>query len=89
VTLASLWVALRCMGLKHHPVLKGAGFTSVMGIVSVLIHSLVDFNLQIPANAIYFVSLLALPWACWSLAQKQHQQRVSQSTVFDPVGHDV
>ncbi len=88
VTLASLVMALRCMGLKHHPVLKGAGFTSVMGIVSVLIHSFVDFNLQIPANAIYFVSLLALPWACWSLAQKQHQQRVRHQMSAHPVGHD-
>ncbi len=88
VTIASLMVALRCMHLKHHPVLKGAGFTSVMGITSVLIHSFVDFNLQIPANAIYFVSLLALPWASWSLAQKQHEQRVRRTMPMGSVGQD-
>lgn len=76
VTVTSLAVALRCMKLKHHPVLKGAGFASTMGIISVMIHSFVDFNLQIPANAIYFVSLLALPWASWSLARKQHEYRL-------------
>ena len=30
------------------------------GIVSILIHSLVDFNLHIPANAIYFALLIGI-----------------------------
>jgi hypothetical protein len=30
------------------------------GIVSLLLHSFVDFNLHIPANAVYFVVLFAL-----------------------------
>jgi hypothetical protein len=37
-------------------------FGVVMGIVSIGIHSTVDFNLQIPANAFIFVILLALGW---------------------------
>jgi len=41
--------------------LRGIGFASVMGTVSLLIHSSVDFNLQIPANILLFVALLALP----------------------------
>ena len=32
--------------------------------VALLIHSLVDFNLQIPANAAMFVVMLALGWVC-------------------------
>jgi hypothetical protein len=33
-----------------------------MGVTAILIHSWVDFNLQIPANATYFMVLLALGW---------------------------
>ncbi|MDH5593486.1 MAG: O-antigen ligase family protein [Gammaproteobacteria bacterium] len=40
----------------------GMVFGSVMGIISILIHSTVDFNLHIPANAVIFMLLLALPW---------------------------
>lgn len=79
VILASLGMAIHCMRLRHHPVLKGAGFASAMGIISVMIHSFVDFNLQIPANAIYFVALLALPWASGSLARKQHESRLQHA----------
>jgi hypothetical protein len=30
------------------------------GLVSISFHSFFDFNLQIPANAVYFVALLAI-----------------------------
>ena len=33
-----------------------------MGVIAIGIHSTVDFNLQIPANAFIFVILLALGW---------------------------
>jgi hypothetical protein len=33
-----------------------------MGVTAILIHSSVDFNLQIPANAMLFMVLLALAW---------------------------
>ena len=33
-----------------------------MGVTAILIHSWVDFNLQIPANALLFLFLLALGW---------------------------
>lgn len=38
------------------------GFTigALTGIVAILIHSFVDFNLRIPANALLFISLIAL-----------------------------
>ena len=39
-------------------------FAAVMAIVSLLIHSFVDFNLQIPANALMFVVMLAFCWLC-------------------------
>jgi hypothetical protein len=37
-------------------------FAATMAIVALLIHSAVDFNLQIPANAALFVVMLALGW---------------------------
>jgi hypothetical protein len=33
-----------------------------MGVTAIGIHSTVDFNLQIPANAFVFMLLLALGW---------------------------
>ena len=39
---------------------KGVGLGCIMGIVAILIHSISDFNLRIPANAVYFVTLYAL-----------------------------
>lgn len=35
-------------------------FASVMGVLSILFHSFVDFNLHIPANSLYFTILLAM-----------------------------
>lgn len=39
---------------------RGIVFGCMAGIVSLLLHSFVDFNLHIPANALYFVVLFAL-----------------------------
>jgi len=33
-----------------------------MGILALLQHSTVDFNLQIPANAMLFITIIALPY---------------------------
>jgi O-antigen ligase len=37
-----------------------AGLTALVGITGILVHSLVDFNLQIPANAAIFYALCTL-----------------------------
>ena len=42
--------------------MRGMSFACVMGVTAILIHSWVDFNLQIPANAVFFMVLLALGW---------------------------
>jgi len=62
--LASLWAAVRAQMLRRDRLLQGLGFAATMGIVALLIHSAVDFNLQIPANAALFIVLLALAWIC-------------------------
>ena len=58
----SLAVALSAQYRRRDPLMRGLSFASIMGIFAILIHSSVDFNLQIPANAMLFMVLLALAW---------------------------
>jgi O-antigen ligase len=58
----SLGTALVAQWKRRDPLMRGISFASVMGVTSILIHSWVDFNLQIPANACLFMVLLALGW---------------------------
>ncbi len=51
--------------------MRGLSFSSLMAIIALLLHSTVDFNLQIPANAQLFVILLGLPWICLHLDRKK------------------
>ena len=69
----SLGAAVLAQYRRRDPLMKGIACGSLMGIVALLIHSMVDFNLQIPANAMTFVLLLAL--ASHSL----HLQRASEN----------
>ena len=62
VVAVSLAVALRAQWIRRDPLMRGMSFACVMGVTSLLIHSWVDFNLQIPANAVYFMVLLAFGW---------------------------
>ncbi|MCW5593284.1 MAG: O-antigen ligase family protein, partial [Burkholderiales bacterium] len=62
VVVLSLGAALRAQWIRHDPLMRGMSFASIMGVSAILIHSWVDFNLQIPANAVYFMVLLALGW---------------------------
>jgi putative inorganic carbon (HCO3(-)) transporter len=58
----SLVAALGAQWRRRDPLMRGMAFASVMGVTAILIHSAVDFNLQIPANAALFMVLLALGW---------------------------
>ena len=42
--------------------MRGASFGATMAIFALLIHSAVDLNLQIPANALTWMVVLALAW---------------------------
>ena len=55
-----LWQAIQAMRQRRNRLYIGMGFGATMGLVALLIHSTVDFNLQIPANAALFVVLLAI-----------------------------
>ena len=60
--LLSLWTAVRAQLKRRDPLMQGMGFAATMAIVALLIHSAVDFNLQIPSNAAMFVVMLAMGW---------------------------
>lgn len=50
------------------PIAAGA----ITGVVSILIHSLTDFNLQIPSNGFYFSFLIGLAVSCLSGCDEAH-----------------
>ena len=58
----TLGVALAAQWKRRDPLMRGMSFACIMGVTAILIHSWVDFNLQIPANATLFMVLLALGW---------------------------
>lgn len=45
---------------RRHYLVRGIVLGCVAGIVAILVHSITDFNLRIPANAVYLVTLYAL-----------------------------
>jgi len=59
--LAFLWVifnALKLLVKGTSPLTRGA----TAGFIALLVHSFFDFNLQIPANAYLFLTLMAIGW---------------------------
>lgn len=64
--------ALHSMAKRHDPLAKGIAFAASMGIIALMIHSTVDFNLQMPANALLFIVILALAWISGTLRHSNH-----------------
>ncbi len=62
IVLTSFAAAVRAQHLRRDPVMRGISLAAIMGILALMIHSSVDFNLQIPANALTFMLLLAFGW---------------------------
>jgi O-antigen ligase len=81
MVLMSMGAALLAMRRRNDPLMRGMAFASVMGIIALLIHSTVDFNLQIPANAATFMVILALGWIALSLEKKERSKHRSRSAV--------
>lgn len=52
--------AIKAQMTRKHPLMRGIAFSAAMAIIALAIHSTVDFNLQIPANAATFMVILAL-----------------------------
>ncbi len=78
MVLVSLWHSVKAMLVRRSRIMIGMGFASFMGLLSLLIHSSVDFNLQIPSNAAYFVCLMAFAWLARYLpSSKLHRTPLS------------
>ena len=60
MVLMSGWNAVQTLRHRQSRMMIGMAFSAFMGMLAIMIHSSVDFNLQIPANAAYFVCLMAL-----------------------------
>jgi O-antigen ligase len=55
-----LFKSFRTWMARRHPELKGLALGCLASVAAILIHSMTDFNLQIPANAFVFSVVLAL-----------------------------
>lgn len=73
--LLALWRALQALWRRDSLYRSGVGLGAAIGIVALAIHSLSDFNLQIPANAATLVALCAIA----VLANGHSQQRRASS----------
>lgn len=62
ILLMSILAALRAQQVRADPLMRGISFASVMGTLALMIHSAVEFSLQIPAIALTFMLVLALAW---------------------------
>ena len=62
LVLTSLLTALRAQVARHDRLMRGISFGAIMSIIALGMHSSVDFNLQIPANAMTFMLVLAFAW---------------------------
>jgi O-antigen ligase len=69
--LSCLVAALRAQWLRRDPLMRGLSFASIMGMISMLIHASVEFNFQIPANALLFMVILALAWISLHLDRRE------------------
>lgn len=70
--LSALVCAFQVLRLRKTALYRGAAFAVTMTLAWAAMHSLTDFNLQIPANALTFVTILALAFVCRVLPPTQH-----------------
>lgn len=72
---------IRKVDFKDDPMRFFFAAGAFSGIISLAFHSFFDFNLQIPANCLYFVTLLAVLSSCIEHAQNSHSVRSANETL--------
>lgn len=75
LVLASVLQAMRILRNRRDRTYTGVAFAGLMAIFSIAIHSTMDFNLQIPANAATLVILMACIWACNPISRRRRRPR--------------
>ncbi len=73
LVILTLWRVLKVLAHRRSPLVRGIAFGVAMSVVALLIHSAVDFNLQIPANALTIVMILAMGWIAHTLPSSSPQ----------------
>ncbi len=71
----STWIFLRTLLKRKNSMARGMSFGALMGTVGMAIHATVDFNLQVPVNALLMVLILAVAWSASSLPSHRRDQR--------------
>lgn len=72
----SFYAALMAQYRRRDPLMRGISFAAIMSICAMLIHSTVDFNLQIPANAATFMLILSMAWISYGFRNKVKKKQV-------------
>lgn len=62
MVLHSLYSSIRILLDRHSQFARGMAFASMMGVLTLMIHSAVDFNLQNTTNAMLFLVVMSLPY---------------------------
>ena len=62
MVLMSLKQTIYTMRYRKNNLMRGTAFGCMMATIAMLIHISVDFNLQAPANTVYFILILTLSW---------------------------
>lgn len=71
--LMTFGVAARTMARRRTSLPRGIAFGVMMAITALAIHSWVDFNLQLPANALTLLVIMAMGWVAHALPSGRHQ----------------
>ncbi|GLQ30273.1 hypothetical protein GCM10007876_07510 [Litoribrevibacter albus] len=77
--LTSFTTAISTMRNRRTLLFQALAFAPIMAISAILLHSTVDFNLQIPANAAFFVIILSMSWVVRYLPRKTYRRRERSS----------
>jgi O-antigen ligase len=78
LALALLRCARRRVAARGDPVRRGVTLGALAGVIGISIHSFMDFNLHIPANALFFAGLVGLcgaPMVEISSEREEHTRR--------------
>ena len=74
--LSTVGVCLRCLVSRQSHMARGMAFGCLMAMLALAIHASVDFNLQIPANALLIVVVMAVGWAGTLLPPRRHTNTI-------------
>lgn len=81
IALYALWTSLQAQRVRRTALLRGMSFAAMMGLISLLIHSSVDFNLHIPANAALLTMLCSFAFIARHLKQPSKASRPQKHRV--------